>query len=57
MSADGIRSRSLRGTAFTFFSTARKTPDRRQYAPSLRTTAPTVREMIRISSPMDQLST
>ncbi|SHS44365.1 Uncharacterised protein [Mycobacteroides abscessus subsp. abscessus] len=32
-------------------------PDRRQYAPSLRTTAPTVREMIRISRPMDQLST
>lgn len=28
-----------------------------QYAPSLRTTAPTVREMMRISSPMDQLST
>lgn len=29
----------------------------RQYAPSLRTTAPTVREMMRMSSPMDQLST
>ncbi|BAX96301.1 hypothetical protein MSTE_00966 [Mycobacteroides stephanolepidis] len=28
-----------------------------QYAPSLRTTAPTVREMMRMSSPMDQLST